>query len=398
MHNLATPFEFDKRSHKAAHILIVDDDTTNCLFLETILKSAGFDSIQIANNGADALAHISQKTPDLILLDIIMPGTSGLDLCQQIKNTPHIRQMPIIFLSGLEGVGIKTKAFNSGGVDYIAKPFHKQEVLSRVMTHVKNGLVMRHLTEQNNAIRQELAMAEKVQRALLPSVEKINHYKSVYSLDLAAAYLPSTMLAGDYWSFLPISGSMFGILLCDFSGHGVPAALETVRFHSLLHELRPLWESPKDLLIQLNKRLTPDLSATSFATAQYALFNTKKQQVYLWGAGTPPLLHLHQKTKSYTFHPCQGFPLGIDKTIHDHSYTKVSFKKGDLFLFYSDALSEAKHRAKGINLLKAQNIKTLFDSSPFAPQTALDTMLKLYLKAPKEAQQDDLTLVCLQVN
>ncbi|WP_373530284.1 ATP-binding protein [Nostoc sp.] len=112
-------------------VLIVDDNPTNIKVLLDILKQSNF-RVSVAKSGESALLKVQTALPDLILLDVMMPGIDGFETCRCLKANPKTQEIPIIFLSALDGVTDKTKAFSAGGVDYIVKPFHTEEVLARV--------------------------------------------------------------------------------------------------------------------------------------------------------------------------------------------------------------------------------------------------------------------------
>ncbi len=117
------------------NIQLVDDNPENLSVLASILTNQGCD-IRTAINGTLAVKSIRKNPPDLILLDIVMPGMSGYEVCEQLKADEGTRDIPVIFLSALDDVLDKVKAFSAGGVDYITKPFQAEEVLARVKAHV----------------------------------------------------------------------------------------------------------------------------------------------------------------------------------------------------------------------------------------------------------------------
>ena len=90
----------------------------------------------MATNGRKALEFVKKKPPDIILLDIMMPEMDGLEVCRQLKREETTRDIPVIFISALTETADKLKGFHAGGVDYITKPFHKEEVLARVQAHL----------------------------------------------------------------------------------------------------------------------------------------------------------------------------------------------------------------------------------------------------------------------
>jgi adenylate cyclase len=116
-------------------ILIVDDRPENIRFLATLLTEHRF-NVRKAVNGEMALQAIRAMPPDLILLDINMPGLNGYDLCHLLKHDPATADIPVIFLSAVDDVDEKVRAFREGGVDYVTKPFQFEEILARIQTQL----------------------------------------------------------------------------------------------------------------------------------------------------------------------------------------------------------------------------------------------------------------------
>ena len=146
----------------AIKILIVDDTPDNLRLLTQILESEGY-CVYKALNGKMALQGVCRNPPDLILLDIRMPDMSGYEVCQQLKASTTTAHIPIVFISALDQMDEKVRAFEVGGQDYITKPFHPLEVLMRV----KNQLLIRQqhqqLQKQNQCLEQEIAERLKVE-------------------------------------------------------------------------------------------------------------------------------------------------------------------------------------------------------------------------------------------
>ena len=136
---------------KELSIVIVDDMPDNLRLLADILKDKGY-KVRPAPSGARALATIRKEPPDLILLDIMMPGMDGYEVCRQLKANESTKDIPIIFLSALNEVFDKVKAFKAGGIDFITKPFQVEEVLARVRTHLTIRAQQKALALQNAAL------------------------------------------------------------------------------------------------------------------------------------------------------------------------------------------------------------------------------------------------------
>jgi signal transduction histidine kinase len=128
-------------------ILIVDDTPTNLEVISEALSDAGFD-VAIATSGDRALQQVEKYLPDLILLDVMMPGIDGFETCRRLKASDRTRQIPIIFMTALSDTDSKIKALALGAVDYIAKPFQEQEVIARVKTHLQLHYLQQSLETQ----------------------------------------------------------------------------------------------------------------------------------------------------------------------------------------------------------------------------------------------------------
>ena len=133
-------------------ILVVDDTPENVTLLSRILKMSGY-NIEVANDGALAIEKAKSLLPDLIILDINMPMMDGIETCVRLKEDERTREIPVIFISALDSIEDKVRAFRAGGVDYILKPFEYEEVQARVETH----LVIRCLRLQLESTNRDLA-------------------------------------------------------------------------------------------------------------------------------------------------------------------------------------------------------------------------------------------------
>lgn len=147
---------------KNATILIVDDQPDHLKLLATILQQCGT-TILSAISGDLALNIVKKQAPDLILLDIIMPGMSGFEVCQKLKAEPETKHIPIIFISSLKSTESVIQGFKIGGADYITKPFQPDEVLARISTH----LTIRRETQQRIRAQKALSESEESYRSLV---------------------------------------------------------------------------------------------------------------------------------------------------------------------------------------------------------------------------------------
>lgn len=154
------------------NILIVDDNPANLNLLSDILSSQGY-KIRAALSGTVALKSVRLTPPDLILLDILMPEMDGYAVCQALKASPTTQDIPVIFISALNEVLDKVKAFSLGGVDYISKPFQAEEVLARVENQLRIQRLSKQLLEQNTRLQQELRERQRAEQALQASEQQL---------------------------------------------------------------------------------------------------------------------------------------------------------------------------------------------------------------------------------
>jgi len=144
------------------NILVVDDIKENLRILADALGGEGY-KVRPALSGRIALEAAREEPPDLILLDILMPGMDGYEVCETLKADPTLKDVPVIFISALNEVGDKTKGFSAGGVDYISKPFQTEEVLARVKTHLTLRNLQMDVERKNTRLRE---LNRDLQRAL----------------------------------------------------------------------------------------------------------------------------------------------------------------------------------------------------------------------------------------
>lgn len=134
-------------------ILIVDDDPTSLQVLLEMVRSQGY-GVRLVSDGEQAIEAVQSEPPDLILLDIAMPGLDGYEVCRRLKADGQARDIPIIFISGLNDTMDKVRAFSVGGVDYVTKPFRFGEVQARIATHLKIRRFQLELEKQNRQLQE----------------------------------------------------------------------------------------------------------------------------------------------------------------------------------------------------------------------------------------------------
>jgi len=370
------------KNHKnkaKANILVVDDTVANLRLLSKILSTHGY-LVRLARDGELALTSARFNPPDLILLDITMPGMNGYQVCTQLKADERTRDIPIIFISALNEVLDKVKAFSVGGVDYITKPFQVEEVLARIETHLtlrkqQNRLTQKNeqlavansaitslnqrLKEENLRMSAELEVTRRLQKMVLPTEEELANIKG---LEIAVYMEPADEVGGDYVDVLQYNGRI-KIMIGDVTGHGLEsgvvmlmtqAAVRTLltseehdptRFLSILN--RMIYDNLQRM--QTNKSLTltmldyfptsaPSLKAghKKITIGNFRLSGQHEELIIVRQAGQVELVDTMDL----------GIPLGLEDDISDFIDQRIiKLHPGDGIVLYTDGITEAENMA-----------------------------------------------------
>jgi len=160
---------------ESTKILVVDDIVENLRLLNTLLKNKNY-HVAVATSGEDALTIVHKFQPDLILLDIMMPGIDGFEVCRQLKSSHELKDIPVIFISAKTDVADLARGFELGAVDYITKPIRQEEVFARIKTHLQlrqlNSDIIRHKVVEKTLKRLNDNVIEARDEALQASVTK----------------------------------------------------------------------------------------------------------------------------------------------------------------------------------------------------------------------------------
>jgi two-component system, NtrC family, sensor kinase len=172
-----------------ADILVVDDTPDNLRLLSTMLSEQGY-KVRKVMSGPLALRVVSVASPDLILLDINMPQMNGYEVCEKLKADPKTSDIPVMFISALDDVWDKIRAFEVGGIDYITKPFQCEEVLARVKNQLTLRWYSKQLSDQNARLQQEICERQQVENALRQS--EAREREKAQALELSLSELKRT--------------------------------------------------------------------------------------------------------------------------------------------------------------------------------------------------------------
>ncbi|HKJ97715.1 MAG TPA: fused response regulator/phosphatase [Desulfotignum sp.] len=365
-------------------VLAVDDNLLNLKMIEKSLSREGY-QIFIAGNGSEGRTIAREKHPDLILLDIEMPGENGFEVIRKLKEDAVTNPIPVIFLTGISDVNAKLKGFDLGAVDYITKPFHPLEVLARVRIHLKLSIATNSLI-QNQAAK--LLQVAQAQSAMLPVPENYPAARfGVYYKALQEA-------GGDFYDILNISDHITGYFVADFSGHDIKTSYLTASVKALLAQnCTPLY-SPRESMKMVNAVLKEILPESKYLTACYMHMNRSTRTMTIVNAGHPPAACLPVQGDAYLV-TSQGDVLGMFSDAH-FGVSRIKVSKGDRFFVYSDGLVESVGKKINWSAGAGRLLPVFNDLRSFSFADAPGQLIR-YLSAENNSPEDDVVVLCIEV-
>jgi phosphoserine phosphatase RsbU/P len=317
----------------AATLLLVDDNPVNLQVLLKTLDGHGY-RLLVAKDGRTALDIAQRVRPDMVLLDVLMPGIGGFDVCRALKADPATSAAPVIFLSALGDVSDKVAGLSLGAVDYITKPIQPEEVLARVDAHLSRHRLERELRRAYDRLDRELEGAAGMQRLILP-----RSLPDDERARFAAHYRTSRHAGGDYYDVIPLTHGRYGVLVLDVSGHGAPAAIVMAIMRTLVHTYPGVPDEPEAVFRRLHDHFVFLRDTPVYATAVYAVLDPRARRLRLAAAGHPLPLRFRADC-GVTPLDCEATPPLLLTDLHEVQTTEHQLAPGDRLLFYTDGVTD----------------------------------------------------------
>ncbi|NOY12877.1 MAG: SpoIIE family protein phosphatase [Deltaproteobacteria bacterium] len=315
-------------------ILLVDDNPINLELLKDTLDGLGYRLLE-AVDGPSALQIARQELPDLILLDILLPGMNGFEVCRRLREDSAVDEIPVVFLSALDELKDRLRGLELGAVDYISKPFRLEEVIARVNTHLTINRLKKKVQKQRDELESELQQVADTQRSLL-----LKHLPEISGFRLAVSYETSRYAGGDLFDVLQLADDRWGILIADVEGHSTQAAVLMAMSCALMRSFPGDGSDPGAVLHYLNNQLCK-VSDSRMVTVLYAVYDADRRTLKLSRAGhLQPLLYRPSLGVRELF--CDGvLPMGLQPYADERiPVEEIRLQTGDHLLFYTDGVIE----------------------------------------------------------
>lgn len=337
-------------------ILLVDDQPIVFKVIQKMIEGVPNLRFHYCSEGKNALSMVLEVKPNLILQDLVMPDSDGLELLKEYRMNPLTRDIPVVVLSAQEDPKVKAEAFALGANDYIVKLPDQVEFLARIHYHANSYIrllerneAFRKLEEGKRILTDELAEAASYVRSLLPS--PLNGPK-IFS---EWVFIPSKQLGGDIFGYHWIDDTHFAIYLLDVCGHGVGAALMSVSvFNFLRSENLPKadFKNPSSVLAALNQVFQMEDHNNMFFTIWYGVYETDTRVLLYASGGHPPVLLISDKENLHLKElRTEGSAIGIEQDSLFINHTSKIEPHSVLYI-YSDGVVELEKRGGEMGTLQ----------------------------------------------
>jgi phosphoserine phosphatase RsbU/P len=369
-------------------ILIVDDVGMN---VDLLVKALGGDhKLSVARDGEGALKAIEENPPDLVLLDIMMPGMDGYEVCRRLRASEATRDLPIMFLSALEDGHDKALGFELGGNDYLTKPFELLEVKARVRSLLKAKAYADAVKE---ATERELTIAREIQMGILPV--DLSGCTSGTGLDIHAFIEPAKRVGGDLFEVLRAGDERVVVVIGDVMGKGIPASLFMAVTVTLLRTIAKQCQQPGEILARLNDELTAHNPRKLFVTMACLVFDLGSGRVTGASAGHNPLLLVPAAGSPRFVFGSSGTVLGMRQGLSYPAET-LDMSPCDTLVLYTDGVTEAENLQE--EQFEAERLLRCFlaDSGRTAEEAVEKLRADLCSFTAGAAQTDDITILAVR--
>jgi sigma-B regulation protein RsbU (phosphoserine phosphatase) len=374
-------------TEKPGKILIVDDTRANIQILYEVFHRE-YETF-FATNGADGIEIARRETPDIILLDIMMPEMDGYEVCTVLKADPLTAAIPVVFVTAMGEEEDETKGLDCGAIDYVTKPISPPIVRARVRNHLelKRGRdLLQRLSEElaakNATLEREKALAHRLLQTILPEDLQIPGFCT------AIFFKPSDQIGGDFfdgWS----DGDHAHFLVGDISGHNISAALLMAVCKGLFMTIGRERNDPAEIIATANRTLSRILAESEmYLTMIYAVCDIRRRVLSVASAGHNPA-YIYSSSSRIAIES-SGPPIGWDP---DDRWTvaEYPFVEGDKILLYTDGVIDTRNSA---GEFCQGDIFSAVDAT-FTEKAMVEQVLKLAEDFCAGAFDDDLTLFAI---
>ena len=374
-------------------VVVVDDDITNLKMAGRILSKNNM-RVTALKSGMALLDYIKTNKPDLILLDIKMPGLDGFETMRRLQEQMNpSEKIPVIFLTADDSQDAETHGLALGAMDFIKKPFIPDVLVLRVRHTIDLVRLQHDLEQENERIRSELAMASRIQSAMLPGI--FPAFPERKEFDIYASMDPVRGVGGDFFDFFFIDRDHLCLLIADVSGKGIPAALFMMASKIILADNAKSGKSPAQILQDTNEAICANNPEEMFVTVWLGILDISTGLLTTANAGHEYPALMHADGQFELFRDRHGLVVGGMPGVKYHEHSRQMYPGSKLFV-YTDGVPEATD-AENALFGTTRMLEALNAHANESPKQILHGVRQAVNEFVSDMEQfDDLTMMCLE--
>ncbi len=330
-------------SRETPLVLVVDDDPEQLRLVTRKLAGYGYRTLQ-SDRGEAALELFQAHLPNLVLLDALMPGMDGFQLCRAIKALRVGREIPVIMVTGLEDDASVEAAFGVGAEEYVAKPIRWVVLRQRIRLLLRTQQVELERLRALDEIRRQhdkLAFERHHIENIIQNMRRSRRFSPRNNRVLMA---PVESTTGDILLSMCRRDGVQHILVGDFTGHGLPAAIGGPMVAEMFYTMTEKGHAILEILGEINDKLFRKMPTFLFMAACCMEIDYARERVSVWNGGFPEVL-IYGGGQVTARHVSREVPMGIlDRSHFKPELTRSSFKRGERLFAFSDGIVEVQDR------------------------------------------------------
>ena len=383
----------------AQRVLVVDDTPMNVDLLVDVLTAKGYE-VSAATSGREALASIEKARPDLVLLDVMMPGMTGYEVCEKLRADPKMAMLPVVMVTALDAKDERVRGLDAGADDFLTKPVNQPELLARVRSLLRIKTLYDQIEAQKARIEGELEAAREIQLAMVP--DEFPDPTLEAPAEVFATLQPAHQVGGDLYDVFYAGRDTLCIIIADVSGKGAPAALFMAHTNSMIRMVATRSQregrgvsDPAQIMGQVNSELCRANRAGMFVTVFLAMLDVRGGKLSFCAAG-------HQKPYAIgasgvtRLQGPTGIPVGIEASFEYETGTH-ELARGDCLFLYTDGVTEAMNRDQAF--FSEQRLEdVLARLGGTSPKAVVETVIdKVHAFTDGAPQADDIAAMAVRL-
>jgi len=324
-------------------VLIADDNNVDRKVLSRVVRNQGNEVIEVSN-GFEAVDAFREHRPEIVLMDVMMPGLNGKEATRQIKNIAGEDFVPVIFLTSLSDAQSLADCLESGGDDFLTKPYNYIVLQAKIDSFHRMSEMHRTLLNQRDEIARVNRHMLQEQRVAKAVYDNVAHAGCLNAPNIRYELSPLAVFNGDVLLAAYKPGGGMHVVLGDFTGHGLPAAIGAMPMADIFYGMTAKGFGLREVLREINQKLKSILPVGFFCCAAAVELSPDRQAVSVWMGGVPDCYLLRADGECVETLSSRHLPLGVlSGDQFNDKMTELPMSKGDRLFLWSDGIIEARN-------------------------------------------------------